>query len=283
VLIKEIDQQDDNAQDVSTALDAHRREALLLTGLVHPNLPRVYDFFVEGGRDYFVMDFLDGETLEEYLSKSTDGWLPADEVLAIGIQLSSVLDYLQMRQLPLGFKDLSLNNILRTPDAPDGRYIASASSDGTVQIWEAMTGRLVFTYRGHLGAVNTVSWSSNGNSIATGGEDQTVQVWSVQQALHSGRVDERSSQSSLRPIVTYKGHSGPINNLAWSPDGQYIASASDDVTVQLWHSLTGDHIFTYKGHTQGQSSHGLTLPVPGRAGGSWFVQAACCCPWLSQQ
>ena len=55
VLIKEIGQQDENAQDAFTALDAHRREALLLTGLVHPNLPRVYDFFLEGGRGYFAI------------------------------------------------------------------------------------------------------------------------------------------------------------------------------------------------------------------------------------
>jgi WD40 repeat protein len=116
VTIQEVDQQDGSAQDAAAALEVHRREALLLTGLVHPNLPRVYDFFLEGGRGYFVMDFLVGETLEEYLSKSQAGSLPAHEVLHSGIQLSSVLDYLQMRQLPIGFKDLSLNAILRTPD-----------------------------------------------------------------------------------------------------------------------------------------------------------------------
>lgn len=168
VLIKEIDQQDENAQDASTALDAHRREALLLTGLVHPNLPRVYDFFLEGGRGYFVMDFLVGETLEAYLNKSIDGCLPADA-----------------RKRPMSLRVVN----------QELQYIAT-------------------------------------------------------------QEDETSSQSSLRPIVTYTGHSGPINNLAWSPDGQYIASAGQDITVQLWHSLTGDHIFTYKEHTQ-DGAHGI--------------------------
>src|SRR5947209_7467207 len=104
VTIKETDQQDEDVQVASTALR--------LTGLVHPNLPRVYDFFIEHERCYFVIDFIVGETLAEYLRNSKTGSLSAQEVLTIGIQLSSMLDYLQ----PFGFNDLSLNNILRTTD-----------------------------------------------------------------------------------------------------------------------------------------------------------------------
>jgi eukaryotic-like serine/threonine-protein kinase len=63
--------------------------------------------------------------------------------------------------------------------SPDSTRIASASSDGTVQVWDAMSGQHGFIYRGHRGPVQTVAWSPDGTKIASGGTDQTVQAWQV--------------------------------------------------------------------------------------------------------
>jgi WD40 repeat protein len=61
--------------------------------------------------------------------------------------------------------------------SPTGRYIVSASHDGTAQIWAAPTARHVYTYKGHTNLVLTAAWSHTGGYIASGGFDDTVQVW----------------------------------------------------------------------------------------------------------
>jgi len=59
--------------------------------------------------------------------------------------------------------------------SPDSKYIASGSWDSTVQVWDAATGRHIFTYEGHVGAVGAVAWSPDGSRIASAGD--TVRVW----------------------------------------------------------------------------------------------------------
>src|SRR6266446_9249802 len=70
VAIKEMSQSGLGQQDLVEAMNAFTREALMLASLAHPNLPRIYEQFTEMGRWYLVMDFIEGETLEEYLNKA---------------------------------------------------------------------------------------------------------------------------------------------------------------------------------------------------------------------
>jgi WD40 repeat protein/tRNA A-37 threonylcarbamoyl transferase component Bud32 len=115
VAVKEMSQHDLTPEEVQEATQAFRNEALLLAGLTHPNLPRIYEQFSEGGHWYLVMDFIEGETLEERLSRTPGGRLPVSEVLRLGLQLCTVLDYLHTRQPPIIFRDLKPANIIVSP------------------------------------------------------------------------------------------------------------------------------------------------------------------------
>ena len=115
VAVKEMSQSGLGQQQLAEAVDAFQREVHLLATLAHQNLPKVHDSFHDAGRWYLVMDFIQGETLEDYV-RNKGGKLPPQEVLGIGIQLCTVLDYLHTRQPPIIFRDLKPSNCMRTCD-----------------------------------------------------------------------------------------------------------------------------------------------------------------------
>lgn len=101
--------------DWAQATQQFKSEAKILVNLSHPNLPQVADFFSESGRQYLVMEFVAGETLEAILGK-TPGFLPEATVLDWAAQLCDVLDYLHSQKPnPVIFRDLKPDNIMLTP------------------------------------------------------------------------------------------------------------------------------------------------------------------------
>jgi len=102
-------------QDRNWAIQMFRREAQILANLKHPGLTPVTDFFPERGNWYLVMDYVEGETLQERLDRTRDGRLPLDEALNITRQLCDVLEYLHRQNPPVVFRDLKPGNVMLTP------------------------------------------------------------------------------------------------------------------------------------------------------------------------
>ena len=102
-------------QERQQAVVAFQQEAQLLASLDHVHLPKVTDYFSEGGNQYLVMEFVRGETLEARLARA-NAPLPEAQVLHYTGQLCDVLDYLHRRQPPIIFRDLKPANIMLQPD-----------------------------------------------------------------------------------------------------------------------------------------------------------------------
>jgi serine/threonine-protein kinase len=90
-----------------------QREAQSLASLHHPNLPRVTDYFTEDNLHYLVMDYIEGQTLQELVQAHAHG-LEEAQVLDWADQLLSALEYIHAHRLI--HRDIKPSNIRRTPD-----------------------------------------------------------------------------------------------------------------------------------------------------------------------
>jgi len=94
--------------------DRFLREALLLARLSHLAIPTLYDYFLEDGYWYLVMEYLPGPTLANYIRQYAP--LPPLEALNYTMQLCDVLDYLHQQALPVVFRDLKPSNVILSPE-----------------------------------------------------------------------------------------------------------------------------------------------------------------------
>jgi WD40 repeat protein len=129
--------------------------------------------------------------------------------------------------------------------SPDGRFIASASDNGNIRVWNAGTAQTLITRDNsavyqpsfdNLGRpipqrnddifyapgtnIFATAWSPNGIRIVATNVGGYILTWD---AL------SRGSNS-----VPYNGNAGFVNALAWSPDGLRIAAGADGTSVQIW-------------------------------------------------
>jgi WD40 repeat protein/serine/threonine protein kinase len=100
----------------------------------------------------------------------------------------------------------------------DGRWLASASHDGTVILWEVATARAQRVFRGHTRAVNGVAFSTDGRTLITASDDGTVKIWAT---------DKDTEPKTLNPDL------GEIKSLAASPDGRFVAAGGSNGTLKL--------------------------------------------------
>jgi WD40 repeat protein len=161
------------------------------------------------------------------------GWQPDESSVASGSWDGTLRDWATIQhgnhfnagEQIFSYGGHGTNEVYALAWSPDGKLIASAGADQTVQISNGIDGtpRLPFftdhRRQDHINRVFAVAWSPDGKFIASGDQDGNVYVW---------KAADRTT------FFRYTGHQGTVNAVAWSPDGKFIASGSADTTVHVW-------------------------------------------------
>ena len=113
--------------------------------------------------------------------------------------------------------------------SPNGRFVATASADGTAEVWNLPIilggARLVATptLRGHTNAVNDVAFSPNGLYVATSSRDRTARIWT-------------SGHGNLQAVLA--GHQASVRAASFSPTGARLLTYAEDGTARIWDAGT---------------------------------------------
>ncbi len=162
---------------------------------------------------------------------------------------------------------------------PNGRQIVSGSWDGTVRIWDAMTGKQIGSCA-EGGFIRSMVIRSDGKKLMTMGDQaQGLSVWDLETQRREKQFDvgdDRATALALRPdgahlallgyqndikildansgqkLFTVPSHVAPHaarRELAYSPDGRFLAGPFQHNLIALWDTKTYRRLKTFAGHS----------------------------------
>ncbi|HPZ09954.1 MAG TPA: SUMF1/EgtB/PvdO family nonheme iron enzyme [Candidatus Eremiobacteraeota bacterium] len=110
--VKELLSQSTTPQNQQYMIDSFEREAKILHRLRHPNIPVVIDYFIEAGRYYLVMDYIEGKDLDTVMNSYPGGIVPENIVIEWSKEILDALDYLHNQNPPVIYRDMKPGNIM---------------------------------------------------------------------------------------------------------------------------------------------------------------------------
>jgi WD40 repeat protein len=127
----------------------------------------------------------------------------------------------------------------------DGKYMLTGSMDKTARVWDLATDTVVRIFDGHAGAVESVAFSPDRKYVLTGSADKTAILWDTATGAQVRTFSDPPTTVARTSVEMKRSN----HSVAFSPDGKYVLTGSDDGTPRLWDTATGTLVRTFSGHT----------------------------------
>ena len=183
-------------EDLEQIAEQFRIEASTLARLDHPNLPKVSDYFSIDGREYLVMDFVEGRDLQEILQESQrrGEQLKEIQVLAWATQLLDALEYMHSQDPPVVHRDIKPSNIKVTP-----RGTVKLVDFGLVKVLQPNDSRTVTVVQGRGTVAYTPLEQYGGDTGFTDNRSDIYAVGATLYHLLCGQPPVDAKERFLRP------------------------------------------------------------------------------------
>jgi WD40 repeat protein len=124
-------------------------------------------------------------------------------------------------------------SVTATAWSPCGAWVATATTNGVVRIWNSTSGQILWKLSRHKQPVTSVGWSFDGQWFLSSSWDSRVVVWNA---------------TSWKATKTFKQHQGAVTSAVWHPSELLVASGSWDRSVLVWQAPSGSVVANLTGH-----------------------------------
>jgi WD40 repeat protein len=107
--------------------------------------------------------------------------------------------------------------------SPDSKWLASASWDNFVRVWDVKTGKVFKKFADHTKGVNCVAFSPDGKLLASGSSDCSIKIWNWDTGLLLSTIQGRQHS-----------HNDGVTAIAFSPKGKWLAAALLAGKAKVW-------------------------------------------------